>query len=95
MFYKYRQNNSGGSFGLPAIEVYIEASSPHEADARAEVETNIYFNDEYDCPCCGSRWDTASKWDAVEEPSRERSDWASDGVPSFAIYYANGEVETG
>lgn len=94
MFYLYRQNNSGGSFGGPAIEVYIEADSPEAADVRAEMETSIYFNDEYDCPCCGSRWYSASKWDAVEEPELTLSDWASDDVPSVAIYYANGDVVT-
>lgn len=94
MFYKYRQNNSGGSFGLPAIEVYIEADSAEEANARAEAETGIYFDNEDDCPCCGSRWGTASEWDEVAEPSFELSDWASNRVPSVAVYYANGEVIT-
>ena len=57
-FYHYDQNNSGGVFKEPALNVFIEASSHEEADAVAEAN-GLYFDgvDEgRDCPCCGDRW---------------------------------------
>jgi len=57
-FYHYDQNNSGGVFKEPALNVFIEASSHEEADAIAEVN-GLYFDGvdkNRDCPCCGDRW---------------------------------------
>jgi hypothetical protein len=61
MYYKYTQNNSGGSFitnDKVAETVIIEAHSPLEANAIAE-EIGIYFDGcatGEDCSCCGDRW---------------------------------------
>ncbi len=65
-YYHYRQNNSGGGWGEPAIEVFIEASTPDEADEIA-VKHGIYFDPFYevDCECCGNRWDNA--WDSYDQ----------------------------
>lgn len=62
-WYHYHQNNSGGSFDVDADRgighnVFIQAASEPEADARAE-SIGIYFNgvdDGLDCECCGDRW---------------------------------------
>jgi len=66
MFYRYSQNNSGGSFifdedaGI-THHVVIEADSARVADEIAE-EIGIYFDgcqSMRDCPCCGDRWYSA------------------------------------
>lgn len=93
MFYVYRQNNSGGSFRPPAINVIVEASSAVEADSIAEG-VGIYFNGEDDCPCCGYRWDQASDvWDRCEtleeakgSISKHDEEWAiADRVPAVIV----------
>jgi hypothetical protein len=64
MFYHYRQNNSYGCFVTDERldqDVIIEASSPAEADKRAE-SLGIYFEGVRrgtDCSCCGDRWHRA------------------------------------
>ncbi len=65
-YYRYRQNNSGGGFEGPAIEVFVEADSEDEADEIAQ-EHGIYFDPLYliDCECCGNRWSEA--WDSYEQ----------------------------
>lgn len=74
-WYKYRQNNSGGSFHIDddvSIYVLIQATSTDEADIKAQ-EIGIYFNgcqDDYDCDCCGDRWYGA--------------DWP---MEEFSVYY--------
>ena len=74
-FYTFRQNNSGGVFSLPAINVSVEADSPDEANDIAESH-GVYFDDDYDfdCECCGQRWHRATEWNACEEPL-EPSAW--------------------
>jgi hypothetical protein len=57
-WYHYSQNNSGGSFTGPALDVYIQASNSNEADAIAE-DNELYFDGcsrGWDCSCCGDRW---------------------------------------
>ena len=67
-FYTYRQNNSGGFFKEPAINIVIEADGFEEANAIAEAN-GVYFEDRGDCvSCCGSRWQAM-------EASDEQSDW--------------------
>lgn len=68
MFYLYHQNNSGGSFGGPAIYVVVEADTPQEANTIAEAN-GVYFNgvnNGRDCECCGDRW--YSMWEGDTEP---------------------------
>lgn len=70
MFYQFRQNNSGGSFDEPAINVIVEASSAVEANEIAQ-QHGIYFDgcdSGTDCSCCGDRWSPASEYDASERP---------------------------
>lgn len=62
-FYRFRQNNSGGSFdiddesGIGPV-VWIEADNFKHANARA-INLGIYFDgvkQGRDCDCCGDRW---------------------------------------
>jgi hypothetical protein len=92
-WYRFRQNNSGGSFREPAVTVYIEAIDAAQANARAE-DLDIYFSGEGDCECCGARWHPTDEYDAQsEEPTEEVSEWSgwgTDKVPD-AIKYRLGE----
>lgn len=83
-WYKFRQNNSGGRFRKPAINVYIEAMDAVQANSRA-VDLDIYFGGVGDCSCCGDRWERASEYNAqTEEPTEEVTDavWGTaDDIP--------------
>ncbi len=96
-FYHYDQNNSGGVFGTPALNVFIEASSHEEADAIA-LGNGLYFDgvdENMDCPCCGDRWSRSFREpledqdavDAVIERNRKWDEvWAkSENVPVSLI----------
>ena len=64
-WYKFSQNNSGGSFitnDKVCHMLYIEAGTFKEAVIKAE-SLGCYWNgvaDGIDCPCCGDRWSTWS-----------------------------------
>ena len=72
MFYSYHQNNSGGFFCSPAIDVVIEADSAEEANRIAESK-GLYFDGQGDCDCCGNRWteEFGSGEDSVPELYKE------------------------
>jgi hypothetical protein len=105
-FYHYDQNNSGGSFEVNdnvSYNVFIEANSASEADARAE-EIGIYFDGcdkDMDCPCCGDRWYSAhgKEGDATpliyNKPVEEHNEiFAKPGGVYCYVYYLNGEKKT-
>lgn len=83
MFFNIRQNNSGGRFGPPAINVIVEADDWREADAIA-AENGVYLNgvaSGYDCSCCGDRWHSAEWEDGKPEPmiyGKSISDYMAD-----------------
>ncbi len=60
-FYKWDQNNSGGSFVVNdrlTHRVVIEADTYKEAEEKA-FDMGIYYNGcdmGMDCGCCGDRW---------------------------------------
>ena len=95
MFYSYHQNNSGGWFTLPAIDVIIEADSAEEADRIAESK-GLYFDGAGDCDCCGNRWHET--YDEGEEFIPELSSYhghyskraEQDNTKARVIYYKNG-----
>lgn len=65
-WFKYRQNNSGGSFTYDAhrgisVNVIIQADDYQEANERAEM-IGLYFDSDADCSCCGSRWSDQSSY---------------------------------
>ena len=69
-FYQYRQNNSGGKFRGPAINVIVEAHSSEDANMRAE-QFGLYFSGcdtGQDCDCCGNRWSDSAYNDCKDEP---------------------------
>ena len=93
MFYVYRQNNSGGSFRPPAVDVIVEAPSAAEADTIAEG-VGIYFDGAGDCPCCGNRWSEADEeWDRYETLAEAKASigkhnevWAKeDRIPAVIV----------
>jgi hypothetical protein len=107
MFYDYQQNNSGGSFTGPAINVIVEADSVDDANRRAE-DLGLYWygadHDGPDCPCCGDRWYQAYKEGEVVpslygkpvKDSTTKSDlyeWLGDGRPWIMIAYKDGTKE--
>ncbi|MGZ0151897.1 DUF7296 family protein [Kribbella sp. WER1] len=67
-FYNFRQNNSGGRFLVPAINVTVEADTPYEANRIAQ-EHGVYFDgceSGMDCDCCGDRWFPTAAYNAKE-----------------------------
>lgn len=95
MWYLYRQNNSGGRFRKPAVNVYVEALNSSHADTRAE-ELGLYFDGSGDCSCCGSRWSTADEHDSTtEEPTEFVVDWIEWGREDCpeAIKYSMDDAE--
>lgn len=104
MFFHYHQNNSGGSFGPPAINVIVEAESKEQADSKAE-EIGLYFdgcNNRIDCPCCGDRWYRAYDGDRTPQMygesvfsfSKNFYDWSTPEIPFVRVYYSNGKIKT-
>lgn len=101
-FFKFRQNNSGGSFDIDdkvTIAVWIEADSFDEANAKAE-SIGIYFDgceSGMDCDCCGDRWSAMDDWNTPEEQpveSKYDSFWVREGVPYTYIYLKDGTKKT-
>lgn len=89
MFYKFDQNNSGGSFDYNkniSAQVIIEAKNSKEADRKAK-EIGIYFNgveDGFDCECCGDRWYGCTEHKTLDDASKYLSDYI---VRSRGCYY--------
>lgn len=70
-FFEFHQNNSGGAFKPPAINVIIEADNANEANEKA-LWHGIYFDGcayGLDCSCCGDRWYPQWDDDGTEAPS--------------------------
>ncbi len=86
-YFEFHQNNSGGSFTTPAINVIVKADNAEQANAIA-LANGIYFDPEFeiDCDCCGNRWSEADDYfalDTIPEVSEFYLAWAkSDGVPA-------------
>lgn len=61
LWFRFRQNNSGGSFSNNPFNLVVEAASAQEANHIAEQ--HIYFDgcsSGVDCGCCGDRWSRVS-----------------------------------
>lgn len=99
-FFRFSQNNSGGVWCGPAMEVYVEAPSAKVANALA-LDYDIYFDgcdSGMDCSCCGDRWYPA--WEeGVESPKLPEPDamydrWAEGAkIPRTVVFYLDGRVE--
>ena len=94
MFYRFRQNNSGGHFNKPALHVFVEATSEDEARELFVKIDGCYFDPDYkrDCSCCFNRWDSyisdeyANGYElmrALEQEIKDRDAWSikSEEVP--------------
>jgi len=86
-FYKFYQNNSGGSLdkSLPHV-LYVEAESAEEANARAE-SIGVYFDGcetGLDCDCCGDRWHETSEAYGEAAPDFKGYEWAQPHGVLFA-----------
>lgn len=108
MFYKFSQNNSGGSFIVNeqvGQYVIIEADNYNEANRLAQEKAHIYFDgceDGTDCNCCGDRWYSTYD-DGDEVPmiyDKTVEEFQEDpGIPSITkeisihIYYKDGRHE--
>lgn len=106
-FFTFDQNNSGGYFTGPAIDVVVEARTADEANARAE-DLGLYFDGAGDCiECCGYRWsEQYDDDDGTEVPSKygepitaegllesfSRRWVSSDKVPLLAVYTLDGAI---
>jgi hypothetical protein len=89
-FYLIRQNNSGGSFEPPAVNLVVEAPDYHAAILAASEHIDFCgdsgryadYDDCHCCPCCGHRWD--KPWDeepdSVEEILGALKCFSSDGI---------------
>lgn len=87
-YYTYRQNNSGGSFTTPAINLVVKADSKEQAEVIA-LANGVYFDPmfEVDCECCGNRWyDFADVSDTIPEVSNWDKSWSeSEGIPAQLV----------
>lgn len=78
-FYRFHQNNTGGSFDHDEAKgigpnVWIQAVDHLHANARAEL-IGIYFDGcrmGMDCPCCGDRWSEQWRDEGTETPENYR-----------------------
>jgi hypothetical protein len=106
-YYRFSQNNSGGSFVINdsvAHHVIIQAHSAQEANNRA-ASIGIYFDGcekGRDCECCGDRW--SAQWDDDDatdtpmiygEPPGACNDiFTSEGKPVCHVYHLDGSKTT-
>lgn len=97
-WYKYNQNNSGGSFVIDdhvSVTVMVQASNAKEAEAKAE-SIGIYFygcEDGRDCSCCGDRWYRADdRLDNFTVYHWKKKDQVFDNVRDYAQALANNDV---
>ena len=109
-FHTFHQNNSGGRFRGPALDVIVEGEDKEDIVERA-LELGLYFDgcaNGTDCSCCGDRWykpwdfdyldDVPSKYGEPVHGRQEASiykDWSrADEIPITLIVYADGRRET-
>jgi hypothetical protein len=94
MFYRFRQNNSGGRFvrdnNLNTV-VIIEADS-NEKMMEVADNIGIYFGGVaagLDCECCGDRWDYPTE--SEEMPQIHKFDFFMDG--GVVVHFKDGSVK--
>ena len=94
-FYKFSQNNTGGSFEVDdklCHRLFIEAENAKTANKKAK-ELGAYFNGCYkglDCDCCGDRWYKVDENDKIDLESVSKSfeiDFKT--IKDYAQYLAN------
>ena len=87
--YRFRQNNSGGWFYEPAINVIVVAYNKDQAIDIA-MQNGIYFHGVAmgkDCSCCGDRWSAPDEYDTKEQAIEWSSGYASEeNIPKIVVY---------
>jgi len=93
-YYLYRQNNSGGFFAAPAVNVIVRAENADEADRLAQ-EVGVYYDHDYltDCECCGTRWNesfdfTAPTYTEVMSYARSNTSFFAGKIPQILVVNA-------
>lgn len=92
-WYRYNQNNSGGTFDEDenlCQEIFIEAADAEEANAKAQT-LGVYFDGcetERDCPCCGDRWYRAYAPETF--PLKWDNDTSFASIEEYADFLTNG-----
>lgn len=104
--FHFRQNNSGGSWHGPAVNVFVEAETLPQAIALSADhftlcgDSGLYAD--YDscgcCPCCGHRW--TKPWDEEGEPMAEaidiiKKDVVYMGAVNSALVKSDGSILIG
>lgn len=90
-WYKFDQNNSGGSFDEDkkvCPRVFIQALSAEDANQKAE-SLGIYFNgveEGQDCECCGDRWYPVD--DSLDFPLPWADGLSFENVEEYAYFLA-------
>jgi hypothetical protein len=74
-WYRFDQNNSGGSFSQPALNIIVKARNGDEANQIAQ-DVGVYFDPEFqiDCECCGNRWEKFGSSEGVNDYSIFKSE---------------------
>lgn len=92
-WFNFRQNNSGGIFRDPAINVWVEARDAEEANKRA-ASIGLYFDGDGDCSCCGNRWHEQWSDDrgedacpAVLSPNRSEDGYSTEDALPRAVRF--------
>lgn len=96
-FYKFNQNNSGGSFDIDDAQgigprIWIEANDEQHAMNRA-LDIGLYFDGVdagTDCECCGDRW--SEPWehkDMFEIDTKYDFNWWN----CVYVHFINGQIE--
>ncbi len=107
--YIAHQNNSGGSFYAPAVNLLIEAETAESAIKLAESQITFCGSSgryaDYDdcgcCPCCGHRWEMITEDDRAEGDSwqlinlKEPKEMMRWGMPSYAFLDKDGLLVVG
>lgn len=96
-FFKFAQNNSGGSFDIDDAagigpRVWIEANDEAHAMQRAR-DIGLYFDGVEkgnDCPCCGDRW--SSPWESANMFQIDPK-WDFNWHNCVYIHFINGQIE--
>lgn len=93
-FYKFNQNNTGGSFITDdklCHRLFIEADNSDQAITRAE-SLGCYWNGVEtgdDCPCCGDRWYQPWTDDGMTFPYQYGKDRVFQTMAEYAEYMAD------
>jgi hypothetical protein len=91
MIYSFDQNNSGGSYSLPAKHIIVKDARDESHAIEIALKAGMYLDgvaDGLDCDCCGDRWyGVASEYDRINEAIADASYslCTGDRIPQWII----------